>query len=414
MAWFAAEGRFGANSMPGYMATCMADDSYRNYSDLDLAECVRQVWSILIGRPVMEEDAKTVAEDIQSYRELGRHVVVMPHSQGNLMTNQALRYIADHPVAGVDTTCISVVSMASPVSHGWAVPDTNIAKIVVEFDQIPPLGFNKWPVTSTWLSRDVEARAKKLSLVFGIGVPWFVFQGATTLHYVDTSYLKYEAREKVFDGIKQAYAACTVAKMEIPSIKIEAGQYFQPRVVFLSAFGDTLTREVDDALLFTDNSAIVSYDGAGTFHAVSKGFATITAQHGGVRATGTVEVTSSQVAMLVGSWSGSYRNLDAPSSQGPFSVTVEGGKGLDSHAHMTWYNIGNSTSYVGDLYGKMLSDGTISGYMTYNRAGQHNDFTRYITFSVAGPSDPNTARGSSWDYGTYNNYWLIDLTRVVN
>ena len=295
---------------------------------------------------------------------------------------------------------LMVVSMASPVSQGWAVPDTNIAKIVVEFDQVPTLGFNQWPRTSTELSRQMEATARKWDLV-GLGLAYRLKHGFTTLHFVDTSYLKYESLDRVVAGIKQAY------------VKINVAQYFRPNVVFRNAFGNTLTRNVADDELFTGSPTIVSYDGQGTFRGVSQGTASIIATHGGRTGSGTVEVIA-PLPVLMGSWSGTYRNLDVASSHGPFTVTVDGGKGLQSHAHMVWYNVGNGTSYVGDLYVRMQSDGTMAGNMIYNRAGQHIDFARWITLSVDGPGGPNTARGASWDYGTYANYWLIDLARVVN
>ncbi|HEY7877879.1 MAG TPA: hypothetical protein VIC55_06625, partial [Gemmatimonadaceae bacterium] len=142
-----ALGYKGANAFGPFMADCMADPSYRRFSDADLIECVRQVLAIMANTDAAETDAIELAQRIQGHRTNGNHVILVPHSQGNLMANQAihhLRSVTNEYDPGRDSTCIGLVSLASPTSRRWELSEHLIAPIVVRGDVVPTVD-NDWP-----------------------------------------------------------------------------------------------------------------------------------------------------------------------------------------------------------------------------------------------------------------------------
>ncbi|MEO5817408.1 MAG: hypothetical protein ABIT20_19220 [Gemmatimonadaceae bacterium] len=401
-------GKMGGNSWPGQMSLCMKDSTYRHWTDQDIMECLRQVIGILANTDAPEADAIKLGSFIQGERTAGRHVIVMAHSQGNLMTNQALHHIALNPVPGLDSTCIGVVSMASPTSARWDISDHNLAKIVVDGDQVPMIA-NLWPKTSTVLSRSVQDTAQQRGY-FGGGAYYLLKEGFTTLHSVDDSYLKYETRTQVMNGIMSTYAACTVSIITAPSVKIEASKVFQLDLSFFNTFGDFLSRKVAPDQLSSQDSSVVVPLGDGTFRAAKKGVTTVVATHAGRKVVTQVEVTAPVAAPIVGAWVGTYVNLDASASRGPFTVTVDGAIGsATTKVHLEWTNLSTGQRYTGDLIGNVMrSPNNVAGYMVYNKVGRHDDFTRYVSISASA----DNASGQSYDYGTYYNYWVITLARV--
>lgn len=88
----------------------------------DLAEVTRQLLDVVgIWKPEAEQDAKVFAAAIQNEVHLGRRVVIVSHSQGNLMTQQALRRVAaEAPAGGVNPLrCIGVLRLAPPATKDW-------------------------------------------------------------------------------------------------------------------------------------------------------------------------------------------------------------------------------------------------------------------------------------------------------
>lgn len=82
-------------------------------------EVLAQYWAGVSsdpGEPV--ERAADLAAAIRTALESGRNVVVVAHSQGNLMTQQALRALETALPAGT-LDCVAVTSIAPPVSKNW-------------------------------------------------------------------------------------------------------------------------------------------------------------------------------------------------------------------------------------------------------------------------------------------------------
>ncbi len=394
-------------SWPEQLSRCMANDTtYRRWQDLDLLEAVREVAGIMSGSESREDDAITLTGLIQAERAAGRHAIVIAHSQGNLLTNQAIYWIKENPTPGLDSTCIALVSMASPVNRNWDIPDNHIAKIIVDGDMVA--GLNFWPKISTELSRAVQREAVRRAF-FGGDSYYLLMQGFSTLHSVDASYLKYETKDSVAAGIRNTYAACAVSRMAAEPVNVDVSKTFGVKVHFYNAFGDTLVRLIADDQLTSLDSAIAAPFGPGTFQARARGNTTIEATHGGrsVQVPVSVQLTAS----IVGTWSGTFHNLDKGTS-GPMNVIVSGAAGTPSTLNANWIEPGQA--YVGSMAGTNIVHGTSSagGSMFYHKQPGFVTFSRVFNIQLDG-TNPDHAIGTSYDT-SFGNYYTIDLSRVLH
>jgi len=87
----------------------------------DLTSAATDVVSLLVGGDA-SPDAVLLSAFVKSRLRQGRAVIVVGHSRGTLVAQQAFQLIVANPVAGVDpTNCIGFVSIASPLwqPNGW-------------------------------------------------------------------------------------------------------------------------------------------------------------------------------------------------------------------------------------------------------------------------------------------------------
>ncbi|MFL5574644.1 MAG: Ig-like domain-containing protein, partial [Gemmatimonadaceae bacterium] len=289
----------GENSLRPFLAQCMNDDSYRLMSDMDLVECVRQVWSILNGTDAAEVDAVALADSIQAHRESGQHVIVVPHSQGNLMTNQAIhRLRGDGRFAPErDSACIGVVSLASPVSSRWDVRNGNyLAPVVVRGDPIPDLvpGANSWPRIDTELSTKITSNP-----LYAIAPKFVQALWAIDLHDAVGSYMTAPAsRTAIRDGLLGVYRACATSRITVSpaSASVMQGAKVRLTASVANAYGDSLPGTV--VRWTSESPAVASVDASGMVTGgdpgpSQQGSARIVARRYGARGFGTVNVTAS-------------------------------------------------------------------------------------------------------------------------
>ena len=229
-------GYVGANSFGQFMAACTADQSFRRFSDHDLLECMRQMLAILANTDAAEIDATALAARIQSIRALGSHVILVPHSQGNLMANQAIHLL--HSVThefdpARDSTCIGLVSLASPTSRRWELGEHYIAPIVVRGDLVPTFD-NEWPPIDTDLSHELLDQPSLSTAFKPTGI---------ILHSVlDSYFLQTQSRSAIRSGLRNVYSACALASLatQPTSLTMTPGGTATLSAIALNAFGDTL------------------------------------------------------------------------------------------------------------------------------------------------------------------------------
>ena len=231
-----AFGYVGANSFGAFMEKCTSDAAFRRFSDHDLLECIRQMWAIVANTDGAEIDAVALASRIQELRVAGTHVILVPHSQGNLMANQAIHRL--HSVTHEfdptrDSTCIGLVSLASPTSHRWELSEHYIAPIVVRGDVVPLID-NEWEPIDTDLSEELLDHPSIATIFKPTGI---------LLHQVLESYfLQPQSRAAIRAGLENVYRACSVSSLVIrpTSVTLSVGGATTLTAGALNAYGDTL------------------------------------------------------------------------------------------------------------------------------------------------------------------------------
>lgn len=229
-------GYAGANSFAPFMAACTSDPAYRRFSDHDLLECVRQMWAILANTDASEADAVTLASRIQEIRTAGSHVILVPHSQGNLMANQAihrLRSVTHEFDPTRDSTCIGLVSLASPTSRRWELGEHYITPVVVRGDVVPTID-NDWPPIDTDLSHELLDHPSLETAFTPTGI---------ILHEVIGSYfMQPQSRTAIRVGLENVYHACAVSSLSVSptSLTLLVGGGATVSAIAMNSFGDTL------------------------------------------------------------------------------------------------------------------------------------------------------------------------------
>jgi hypothetical protein len=169
----------------------------------DVLQAEAQINSIINKLPKeAEPEAKVLAKYIRDERAAGRPVLIVPHSQGNLMVIEALK---DLPL----DECVSVIALASPTGKASfsGVYPGNLDGFVIAGnsarDVILDLGYNDFDRIQTEVSRDADRIAE--SYVNTAGVSGFVqmVEQDIRLHSMLESYLDAkEARDKFTEIVK--------------------------------------------------------------------------------------------------------------------------------------------------------------------------------------------------------------------
>lgn len=138
----------------------------------DYVEALRQIIATAAQSEVAEEDAVVFADTLEALAEQGHKVIVVAHSQGNLMTQQAVRTIRARDFAWESSRplCIGAVAMGAPLSDGWLVQPEELRGVSIRGDiilGIPELGWsghNSFPLTYNALSDSLEAGLERLGV----------------------------------------------------------------------------------------------------------------------------------------------------------------------------------------------------------------------------------------------------------
>jgi len=150
-------------------------------------------------------------DNIRSLREQGSHVIVVAHSQGNLLIQQALQSLI--PVPG-DSTFLGVLALAAPTSSGWTLDDNHLLSITVGGDLVPNAGFSTWERMDTPLSHVASSALSAVSFNLVHYLQEFVKWGLT-LHAVDVSYFgQPEVQARIRGDLIQLYHEATVGAVQ--------------------------------------------------------------------------------------------------------------------------------------------------------------------------------------------------------
>lgn len=137
--------------------------------------------NLRVGPAASDPTVIALATQIQQQTTAGASVVLVAHSQGNLLVQQALGALSGPQM------CVGVISLAAPASAGWPVAGEEFGPVVVAGDIVLDLGLNSFPVSDT----DVAAAVRDLALVGGTFVSVDVAEFVERLfpHFAVESYL---------------------------------------------------------------------------------------------------------------------------------------------------------------------------------------------------------------------------------
>jgi hypothetical protein len=206
-----AEPFIGDLSMDFRYLRCLGDYAQYFATNFDLTESIRQVLQLTGATSyVSEADAQAFSRTLRRDVDWGRKVVLVPHSQGNLMSQQTLHLLTSElGSGGSKLPCLGVVSLAAPLSENWSVADTALIGIAVKGDIILTLGMNHFPRIETALSRQADreiAELESLSSVVGVGATIVAklrrIRWGLRLHAAVDSYMQSsETRGRIRTGI---------------------------------------------------------------------------------------------------------------------------------------------------------------------------------------------------------------------
>lgn len=165
---------------------------------LDLVQCLEQWLNTHLGLPLatLDPNVKFTAQTIAFYHvNRHKHVVLIPHSQGNLIVSNALGRVPSYQGAGLqENHCTAVVPLAPPVvKAAYAIDDqhlrghTNYGDIL---DQIlldggtTLSGWDKVVVANSQLLQDLESQPSWLHLKPLEKAIW-----GLRIHAIDVNYL---------------------------------------------------------------------------------------------------------------------------------------------------------------------------------------------------------------------------------
>ncbi len=213
-------------------AACKASAGVLALRTNDYIEAVRQYAAVLGISNAVEEDADSLARYLARHRHLdGEHMIVMAHSQGNLLTQQALQVLRSRGRYDPrrDSLCIGVVSVAAPTSSNWQMPTDYLIGLQASGDLLSLVTQrNHFPVITTPYSDSTAAliaqlrgliasapdRAQQRALAELLIVTQFT--RGERLHSIDQTYLgEQPTRDAITHGIAYLHRQCTTGRIAI-------------------------------------------------------------------------------------------------------------------------------------------------------------------------------------------------------
>jgi hypothetical protein len=213
----------GSRSWARFLEKCYGEHSTVMPTDNDISEAVSQYVRLQLKLQPNTPDAEVLADTLQQIRSRGRHVIMIPHSQGNLMVEQAvsvLRSTFGYTEAR-DSIGLAAVPLAAPTSNGWEFPIARIKPITIFGDIVPDLGLSTWPRTRTPQSTAAEREINRL-IARNAANPYIVHYAAlrklmngVALHDVDEAYLQGVAGLAVRDSAAASYQEVAAGELDI-------------------------------------------------------------------------------------------------------------------------------------------------------------------------------------------------------
>jgi len=215
----------------GYSA-CATQAAVTAIRTQDYLEAFSQFAKVQAGSPGLSEDADSLARYFAGVRAHdGEHVIVVAHSQGNLITQQAVQALRDRGLYAprADSLCLAAVAVAAPTSSNWPIPDDHLLGLQVPGDLLSLLTHrNHFPTISTSYSDSTQALVElirsqlagatdpgqRLALVQMANlVRW---SHGVRLHSMDETYLgEQPARDAITNDVATLHRQCTIGQLAL-------------------------------------------------------------------------------------------------------------------------------------------------------------------------------------------------------
>lgn len=244
----------------------------------EIFETLTQVAQILTNTP---PHLNSVTLDSLLDRELGagrdgNHVIVVPHSQGNLFMISSLTALAALARAPSDTdaACVAMIPTASPTSRGYPASAYRVQPVQLEGDFInnlasPPIFFPQFTPVETPLFDNLLANSRS-------GLGW---ADQLHLHNFRQSYLApLGGRPLIKQGLATIYANCEMrVTVNAPDTVLASGLMMLYATV-TDANGNSI--DPGSSLVWrTSDSLVASIDQQGVLTAVAPGRVRVTATY---------------------------------------------------------------------------------------------------------------------------------------
>lgn len=279
-------------------ATFVGICALKSYPNNDLTESAQQLINLLRDNSAVDIDANVLADSLQLHRARGRHVLLLPHSQGNLVSQEAildLRAVYNYSEQ-TDSTCVGVMSLAAPYS-AYSLPVDRTKGIVLEEDAVADWPWNNFDRVTNDSMLPLLTRINTLQLLLpflqGLAeapIRAEIFRLGIEIHGLGMYMIPTTSRNRIKDDLKTAYKDCITDDVEIiapPDFTVLVGRSTQITAKVQNVFGRELKgRRIRWSSL---DSAVVEVDSTGRVGGVDMGVGRIVAANR--QARDTVQVT---------------------------------------------------------------------------------------------------------------------------
>ena len=232
----------------------------------DYVEALRQYVQVADDSPTASQDADSLARYLHGVRTRnGEHVLLVAHSQGNLLTQQAVALLRTRGqyAPARDSLCIGAVSVAAPTSANWPVRSDFLVGVQARGDILPMLTrrnhFTEIPTAYSdstdaliaEIEREIAAardRRERQALVHLLSV--VRLSRGVRLHSMDDTYLgEPPARDAITDGVTFLHRQCTVGGLALhpasATLRVQSSLPIEVTAVNRNSTTMSLNRAID-------------------------------------------------------------------------------------------------------------------------------------------------------------------------
>ncbi|MBK9410940.1 MAG: Ig-like domain-containing protein [Gemmatimonadetes bacterium] len=268
----------------------------------DLAEAQAQIEFILAGTSGTHPFVTELKEAIATRVDAGQSVIIAAHSQGNLMTQEALAQllIATPPAfASAVARCVGVVSFAAPLSEGFPagfrVDGMAAAGVRSQDVLLSYPGKNRFPTLTSSITRRADLFPTAFPVNFFTGI-WIHGAGS----YLGASATRSWIGQHIQDVGQQLETGCTdVATASPGSVSLSVGGSAALSATHFTPTGKPVTGAAFTWISSNSSIARVVTSPSVQVIGVSPGAARIDAMSGEATASVAVQVTAAPQASVV-------------------------------------------------------------------------------------------------------------------